>query len=130
MMKRLLFVISSVVTAVMAIACDAEYVEQAHHAGMVQVIVAAAIAVVSWIIGLWNRLGAKARCLLRSIGLLIAFNIAVIGIGNLSELATDYNDTLFAQISIFLLLLLPIIDITWIILTFVLWSKKGPSKNQ
>ena len=129
-MKRLLFVISSILTIATSIACDAEYVEQAHHAGKVQVIVAAAIAVVSWIIGLWNRLGAKARCLLRSFGLVIAFNIAVIGIGNLSELATDYNDTLFAQISIILLLLLPIIDITWIILTFVLWSKKGPSKNQ
>lgn len=129
-MKRLLFVISSVVTAVMATACDAEYVEQAHHAGKVQIIVAAVIALSSWAIGLWNRLGNKARYLLRSFGLMIAFNIAVIGMGNLSELATDYNDTLCAQISVFLFLLLPIIDIIWIILTFVFCRKKRLSENQ
>ena len=123
-MKRLVFVILSVVAAVMAIACDSEYTEQAHHAGRLQVIVAAAIAVLSWAIGLWKRLGPKTRYLLRSFGLMVALNITVVGMVNLSELDTDYNDTLFSNISLFFFLLLPIIDIIWIILTFVFLRKK------
>lgn len=129
-MKRFLFVISSVITAVMAKACDAEYVEHAHHTGKVLLMVAAAIAILSWLIGLWKRLGAKARCLLRSFGPMIAINVAVVAMVYLSEVDTDINETLFFDISFFLLLSLPIIDIIWIILTFVFCRKKASSKNQ
>ncbi len=113
----------------MAIACDAEYVEQAHRQGKAFIIVAAVIAFLSWIIGLWNRLGSKTRFLSRSFGLMIAFNLVVIGVGNLLEEATDYNDSPMFQFFFFLMLLLPVIDIIWIILTFV-WNKKSSSKNQ
>ena len=123
-MKRLVFVILSVVAAVMAIACDAEYVEHAHHTGTILLIVAAAIAVLSWAIGLWKRLGDKARSLLRSFGSMIAINIAVAAMVYLSEVDTDINETLFSDITLILLLLLPIIDIIWIILTFVFLRKK------
>ena len=129
-MKRFLFVISSVVTADMAMACDAEYVEHAHHTGKVLLIVAAAIAILSWVIGLWKRLGAKARRLSRSFGLMIAINVAVVAMVYLSEVDTDINETLFFVISFFLLLSLPIIDIIWIILTFVFCRKKASPKNQ
>ena len=123
-MKRLIFVLLSFVSTIMAIACDAEYVEQAHRQGKAFIIVAAVIAFLSWIIGLWNRLGSKTRFLSRSFGLMIAFNLVVIGVGNLLEEATDYNDSPMFQFFFFLMLLLPIIDIIWIILTFV-WNKKA-----
>ena len=128
-MKRLIFVLLSFVSTIMAIACDAEYVEQAHRQGKAFIIVAAVIAFLSWIIGLWNRLGSKTRFLSRSFGLMIAFNLVVIGVGNLLEEATDYNDSPMFQFFFFLMLLLPVIDIIWIILTFV-WNKKSSSKNQ
>ena len=124
-MKRLLLVIFSVVTAVLAIACDSEYVEQAHHTGKVLLIVAAAVAVLSWALGLCNRLGSKTRYLLRSFGPMIAINVAVLAMVYLSEMDTDINETLFSNITLILLLLLPIIDIIWIILTFVFLRKKA-----
>lgn len=124
-MKRLLIVLSSVASTVMAMACDSEYVEQSHRQGKVLIIVAAAIALASWAIGLWNRLGAKARCLSRSLGLMVAFNLAVIGIVNLLEEATDYNDSPLFEFFFFLMVLLPIIDIIWIILTLIFWRKKA-----
>lgn len=124
-MKRLLFVILSVVTAVMAIACDAEYVEHAHHTGKVLLIVAAAVGVLSWALGLWNRLGDKARYLLRSFGPMIAINVAVLAMVYLSEADTDINESLFSNITLILLLLLPIVDIIWIILTFIFLRKKS-----
>ena len=127
-MKRLLFVILSVVTAVIAIACDAEYVEHAHHTGKVLLIVAAAIAVLSWALGSWNRLGTKTRYLLRSFGPMIAINVAVLAMVYLSEVDTDINETLFSNITLILLLLLPIIDIIWIILTFIFFRKKSPQR--
>lgn len=123
-MKRLFFVISSIVTTMGAIACDSEYTEQAHHTGRIFLIVAVSIALLSWVIGLWNRLGAKARCLLRSFGLMVAFNFAVLGITGLCERATDYDDSLISQFLFLLILLLPIIDIIWAILTFRFWRKK------
>ena len=129
-MKRLLFVILSVVTAVMAIACDSEYVEHAHHTGKVLLIVAAAIAVLSWALGSWNRLGTKTRYLLRSFGPMIAINVAVLSMVYLSEADTDINETLFSNITLILLLLLPIIDIIWIILTFIFFRKKISPKNK
>jgi hypothetical protein len=129
-MKRLLFVISSVATAIMAIACDAEYVEQAHHRGKVLLIVAAAIAFLSWAIGMWNRLGDKVRYLLRSFGFMIAINVVVVAMVYLSEMATDINETTFAEFSFFLMMLLPFIDIIWIILTFVFWRKRALSEKQ
>ena len=129
-MKQLLVVISSVASTVMAMACDSEYVEQAHRQGRVRIIVAAAIALALWAIGLWNRLGNKARYLSRSFGFMIAFNLVVIGVGDLLETATDYNGSPLFQFFFFLMLLLPIIDIIWIILTFVFWRKKDSPKNE
>ena len=108
----------------MAIACDAEYVEQVHRQGKAFIIVAVAIALLSWVIGLWDRLGRKTRFLSRSFGLMIAFNLVVAGVGSLLEKATDYNDSPMFQFFFFLFLLLPIIDIVWIIMTFVFWRKK------
>lgn len=127
-MKRLLFVLSIVVMPIMAMACDAEFVEQAHRTGKVLLIVAAAIAILSWTFGFWNRFEAKTRYLLRSLGTMIAINVAVVAMVNLSEVDTDYNDTLFFNISFFLMLLLPIIDIIWIILTRMIWRKKDSSE--
>ena len=124
-MKRLLLVLLSAVSTIMAIACDAEYVEQAHRQGKALIIVAVAIALLSWIIGLCDRLGRKTRSLTKSFGLMIAFNLVVIGVGNLLEEATDYNDSPMFQFFFFLMLLLPIIDIIWIILTFVFCRKKA-----
>ena len=43
-MKRLIFVLLSVVSTIMAIACDTEYVEQAHRQGKILITVAAAVA--------------------------------------------------------------------------------------
>ncbi len=124
-MKRLIFVLLSVVSTIMAIACDTEYVEQAHRQGKILITVAAAVAFLSWIIGLWNRLERKTRFLSSSFGLMIALNLVVIGVGNLLEMATDYNDSPMFQFFFFLMLLLPIIDIIWIILTFVFCRKKA-----
>lgn len=124
-MKRLFFVLLSVVSTIKAIACDAEYVEQAHRQGKAFIIAAVAIALLSWVIGLWNRLGRKARFLSRSFGLMIAFNLVVAGVVNLLEQATDYNDSPMFQFFFFLMFLLPIIDIIWIIPTFLFWRKKA-----
>ena len=111
-------------------ACDAEYVEQAHRTGKILLIVAAAIAILSWAYGLWGQFEAKTRYLIRSLGPMVAINLAVVGMFNLSEVDTDYNDTLFSNISFLLLLLLPIIDIIWIILTYVFWHKKDSTEDQ
>lgn len=114
----------------MAMACDSEYVNQAHHTGKVLLTVAAAIALSSWAIGLWKRLGDKAHYLLRSFDPMIAINVAVVAMVYLSEVDTDINDTLFSHITFILLLLLPVIDILWIILTFVFLRKKSSPNNQ
>ena len=117
--------------AVKAAACpDDGSIERDHHTGRVLIIAALVIALASLATSAWKRLGKTVRYLVLSFGVLIAFNLAVVGMLYLSQEATDINESTLLDVAIYGIVLLPVIDIAGMALVLHLWYKHRITHNQ